>query len=632
MKTNRFFTIVMFLILTAGVVKAQEIFEAVKTNDLAKVKGLIEADRQLVYTRDTLNRTPLHWACRGVHYQLMKYLVNAGSDVNARDLNNITPLISVTARNHLKAVTYLLDHGAKIEEADNLQKAPILYALSPESKKILQLLLKRGASLEVENDRQRTPLILACREGGSIDIVKLLVENGANINAKDRFGATALSLAAWRGFEDLVNYLLDQGAEIETSGKEGLELLSYATDKRLWKLYEAMIAKGGDPFILAMMDKPVLHHAAAGGSAQISEDLIKRSFQVNARDYYGWAPLHYASYLGRTEVAAILIQQGADVNIKTPLGESPYYLAQTAHKEEILKLLASKGASGDLPAHTPLSGPYFGQLPPGESLQLFAPGIISRLKGGHSDIVFSPDGRQACWTEWNLTDVGYSQGCTLWYSQEVNGYWSLPEKIQLKGDTPFWSTDGRRIFFLASLPLPPENKEVKGIWYYEPTKDGLGTPQYLDFDIAGNELYWQFSFDQNQNLFFPADNGRLFRSVYKNGIYQPRELLSDLFGPDFRGGSPFIAADGSYFIFSSMELPGSLGSLDLYIGFKKPDGSWTKPVNMGPSVNSSSDEILPMVSRDGKYLFIRTERNSVPGVYWIDAKIIDKLKAQAKQQ
>jgi len=66
--------------------------------------------------------------------------------------------------------------------------------------------------------------------------------------------------------------------------------------------------------------------------------------------------------------------------------------------------------------------------------------------------------------------------------------------------------------------------------------------------------------------------------------------------------------------------------MDLYIGYKNPDGTWTKPVNMGPSVNSSSEQILPMVSRDGKYLFMRTQRNGISGVYWMDAKIIEELK------
>jgi hypothetical protein len=201
----------------------------------------------------------------------------------------------------------------------------------------------------------------------------------------------------------------------------------------------------------------------------------------------------------------------------------------------------------------------------------------------------------------------------------------MPRKILPVGDTPFYSANGKRIYFLASLPIPPDSTGVRRIWYFEPTKKNSGKPMPLDFDVARNGLYWQFSFDQDENIYFSSDEG-LFRSVCRNGKYQPREKLTELFGPEYQGGGPFIAPDGSYIIFPSMDLPVSFGSMDLYIGYKKSDGTWTKPVNMGPSVNSLSDEILPIVSRDGRYLFMRTQRNGISGVFWVDAKIIEELR------
>jgi len=259
--------------------------------------------------------------------------------------------------------------------------------------------------------------------------------------------------------------------------------------------------------MLEMMNNPVLHWAAAGGSEKITQDLIDRRFQVNAKDFYGWTPLHYASCFGRIDVARILLDKGADINSKTPLGESPWYLARIENKEEIMNLLGAKGADSNMPVQTQLSGPYFGQAKPGSSPVLFAPGIISRLKGGHSDVIFSADGCEALWTEWILRDVGYSAGCIVWYSKLVQGSWTMPKKILPVGDTPFYSADGKRIYFLASLPIPPDSTGVRRIWYFEPAKKSLGEPRPLDFDVAGNGLYWQFSFDQDENIYFSADEG-----------------------------------------------------------------------------------------------------------------------------
>jgi hypothetical protein len=52
-----FITISLFIVVT---VQAQEIIEAAKTGDLAKVKGLIEKDPSLIRIKDETGRTALH--------------------------------------------------------------------------------------------------------------------------------------------------------------------------------------------------------------------------------------------------------------------------------------------------------------------------------------------------------------------------------------------------------------------------------------------------------------------------------------------------------------------------------------------------------------------------------------------
>ncbi|TFG99068.1 MAG: hypothetical protein E4H13_09230, partial [Calditrichales bacterium] len=171
----------------------------------------------------------------------------------------------------------------------------------------------------------------------------------------------------------------------------------------------------------------------------------------------------------------------------------------------------------------------------------------------------------------------------------------------------------------------PENNEVRGIWTYERKGDLLSGPNYLDFDVNKTGLYWQFTLDKQGNIYFSTDEG-LFRSLYQNGKYAEIENLSVIFHPDYQGGSPYISPGGDYLIFSSRKLADSFGSLDLYIGFRNSDGTWTKPVNMGTRINSTAQEHLPMVTADGKYLFLRTERNGVPGIYWASAEIIEELR------
>ena len=52
------------------------------------------------------------------------------------------------------------------------------------------------------------------------------------------------------------------------------------------------------------------------------------------------------------------------------------------------------------------------------------------------------------------------------------------------------------------------------------------------------------------------------------------------------------------------------------------DGAWCEIINMGNSINTDGNERFPNLTPDGKYFFF----NRTGDVYWVDAKIIDKLK------
>jgi hypothetical protein len=73
-----------------------------------------------------------------------------------------------------------------------------------------------------------------------------------------------------------------------------------------------------------------------------------------------------------------------------------------------------------------------------------------------------------------------------------------------------------------------------------------------------------------------------------------------------------ISADGLELYFSSWR-PGGLGDADLWITTRATiEDEWTAPVNLGPTINSSSDDVNPSISTDGLCLFFFSVR---PGGY-----------------
>lgn len=77
-------------------------------------------------------------------------------------------------------------------------------------------------------------------------------------------------------------------------------------------------------------------------------------------------------------------------------------------------------------------------------------------------------------------------------------------------------------------------------------------------------------------------------------------------GPDLNTTSwesqPCLAADGRSLFFVSTRRGGKGGS-DIWKSILQDDGSWSNPVNLGDSINTSADEMAPFIHPDGKTLY-----------------------------
>ena len=70
---------------------------------------------------------------------------------------------------------------------------------------------------------------------------------------------------------------------------------------------------------------------------------------------------------------------------------------------------------------------------------------------------------------------------------------------------------------------------------------------------------------------------------------------------------PRLSPDGQLLFFSSSERAGGLGGEDIYYA-KKVNGRWSRPRNLGPTVNSGRNDSFPAFSPDGRYFFFSSDR------------------------
>lgn len=76
-------------------------------------------------------------------------------------------------------------------------------------------------------------------------------------------------------------------------------------------------------------------------------------------------------------------------------------------------------------------------------------------------------------------------------------------------------------------------------------------------------------------------------------------------------GHPTISADGKTLIFSSTR-SGGYGGQDLWMSQKDSDGNWKTPVNLGEHINTSGDEKTPFLHFDNQTLYFTSD--GLPGI------------------
>ncbi len=92
---------------------------------------------------------------------------------------------------------------------------------------------------------------------------------------------------------------------------------------------------------------------------------------------------------------------------------------------------------------------------------------------------------------------------------------------------------------------------------------------------------------------------------------QPKSISQHINTP-YNEGTSTISADGRMLIFTSCQGRNNIGSCDLYVSYKTGD-DWSEPENLGHAVNSPAWESQPTLSADGNTLYFISDRRGGHG-------------------
>lgn len=140
------------------------------------------------------------------------------------------------------------------------------------------------------------------------------------------------------------------------------------------------------------------------------------------------------------------------------------------------------------------------------------------------------------------------------------------------------------------------------------------------FDSSENEVFITRNTFKNQIPRKGKDGTNNLKILYakKNALGTWGKLKDMKFNSrDYSCGHATLSPDGKTLYFAS-NMPGGFGLTDIYY-VSRTDNGWSEPVNMGPEINTPSDDMFPFIHRNGHLYFASSGHQGMGGLDLFEA-------------
>ena len=260
---------------------------------------------------------------------------------------------------------------------------------------------------------------------------------------------------------------------------------------------------------------------------------------------------------------------------------------------------------------------YFGMTPPGNTPEVFAPGILSLEGRREKDLAISPDGDEVFFMSGD-----HFPGNIIMHMEKSGDTWSEADTAFFSKDCnatrPYFSPDGQYLYFSSNRGK--SNSYDFSIWRIKKEADSWSAPESVIDMGGGSIIELDPKITVNALYFIVEGNPNTFMDIYKAEIIDdefsdPVKVDNPISIQDFEDGL-YVDKTGEYMIF----LTGRSGECDSYIAYRKDDGTWTNPKDIGSVLGCNTIWVSP----DEEYFFIYDIDYDI---YWMSAgNLIDSLQ------
>ena len=116
---------------------------------------LIQQCNLPVNEKDIFGQTPIYYACREGRLDVVKLLIDSGSNINLDDNYGQTCLFYAVKHNHFDVVQYLVEKGINVNKIDKMNSSPLTLSEKLKDGKITQYLIDHGSVRQEVKPRKR---------------------------------------------------------------------------------------------------------------------------------------------------------------------------------------------------------------------------------------------------------------------------------------------------------------------------------------------------------------------------------------------------------------------------------------------------------------------------------------------
>jgi outer membrane protein OmpA-like peptidoglycan-associated protein len=180
-----------------------------------------------------------------------------------------------------------------------------------------------------------------------------------------------------------------------------------------------------------------------------------------------------------------------------------------------------------------------------------------------------------------------------------------------------------------------DNEYFEDIWYTTKDENGQWTkPKNFGKPINSetHDASIGLSPDGREMFLYKPDNGGdiYVSKLTQSGTWGPPTSMSKVVNSRYNEPSVSISSDNRVLYFSS-DRPGGFGGLDIYKAELDEKGNWSKPQNLGSTINTEYDDDSPFIDYDGKTLYFSSRGHKGMGGYDVYKAEYDSTRKAWKQ-